>query len=124
MWRFGNHLLVGVNRKVHQIHRKHLIILIDHILVLVQLYVLLLVVEIYRLKPFWQWNDFVHKLLYWTTIRFPHCHFIQNKTELVLGTEGATCCPYLVVAHCEYHPVLFYLVTLGDYFREFVEWLD
>ena len=42
--RLGDQLLMGINREIHQIHREHLIILIHHILVLVELDVFLLVI--------------------------------------------------------------------------------
>ena len=112
VWGFGNELLMRVNREIHQVHWEDLVVFVHDVLVLVQLDVLLLVVEINRLEAFGKRHDLVHELLDRAAVRFAHCDLVRYETELVLCTEGSAPRAHLVVAHCEYHSVLFNLVTL------------
>lgn len=116
IWRFGDHLLMRINSKVNQIHGQNLIILIHNILMLIKLNIFLLIIQINRLKPFWQRHYLVHKLLNRTTIRFSYSDFVQYEAKLILWSEWTSRSTYLVVANSEYHTILFYLVTLRDDF--------
>lgn len=67
---------MGVNREIHQIHRQNLVVLIHHILVLIQFDVLLLVVQVNRLKTLRQGDNVVHELLDGAAVGFTHGDFI------------------------------------------------
>lgn len=107
-------LLVCIDHIVNDVDGKHLIVLEDHVLMLEDLRVLLLIVEINRFESIRTWHRIVNELALVIAVWFSHWNLVHDATHLLL------CIFYLIEAHIEDHAHIWKLISFLANFEDLI----